>query len=113
MEYPERTPSEILVPASSITSIVEAPGQSNYSTANTFLESFCECRSQIDLPAYVIRIAPISDHGYISETSTAKRSIEAQGIAFSTVQEFLQSLELAIILSGNDPQQCPNGRLLA
>ncbi|KAF2183253.1 KR-domain-containing protein [Zopfia rhizophila CBS 207.26] len=85
---------DFFVLTSSITSIIEAPGQSNYNSANTFLEAFCQYRHSISLPASVISICPVNDAGFIAENVATRKTIQAQGISLFSQKEFLDYLQL-------------------
>ena len=95
----ENQPVEFFVLASSLASLIEVPGQSNYSAANSFLEAFCQYRHSIGLPASVVSISPIEDVGYIAENADARKSIDVQGMGTLSNKEFLEYMELAILNS--------------
>jgi NAD(P)-dependent dehydrogenase (short-subunit alcohol dehydrogenase family)/aryl carrier-like protein len=90
---------DFMVMASSINTIVESPGQGNYSAANTFLEAFTQYRRSLSLPASVLNICAIEDVGYVAENAFAKKNIKSQGLYSLREKELLDSFELAIRLS--------------
>ncbi|KKA22694.1 Fatty acid synthase, partial [Rasamsonia emersonii CBS 393.64] len=51
--FKEEKSLDFFVLASSMVTIVERPGQGNYSAANTFLEAFSQYRQALSLPASV------------------------------------------------------------
>ncbi|TVY75062.1 Highly reducing polyketide synthase gloL [Fusarium oxysporum f. sp. cubense] len=90
---------DFFVMASSMVTIVEQPGQGNYSAANTFLEAFTQYRRSLSLPASVINICPIDGVGFVAENAFARKNMKAQGLYFLGETELLDFLGLAIRLS--------------
>lgn len=83
--------------ASSIISVLDATGQSNYLAANAVNEAFCRYRLSLGLPASVLNICPIDDVGFVAENEHATKSLEAQGLRGANEREFLECLELSIL----------------
>ena len=94
-------------------------GQSNYASANTFLDSFAQYRQTLGLTASVIDIGPVDEIGYVSRTPATRETLLATLETLLTEQNFLDSLQLAIARSSTSyaPQrpssplsgwQCPN-----
>lgn len=86
--------------ASSISTVFDMPGQSNYQAANIFLQAFCQYRHSLGLPASVMDISPINDVGYISTTAEAVRQIRGSGLVFDGERDFLDCFELSLASSG-------------
>ncbi|OJJ41603.1 hypothetical protein ASPWEDRAFT_48144 [Aspergillus wentii DTO 134E9] len=97
--FPDRDSLDFLVLASSIVTVVEQPGQGNYSAANTYLEAFCQYRRSRSLPASVLNICPIDGVGNVAENNSARKSLKAQGLYFLGEKELLDFLELSIFIS--------------
>lgn len=74
-------------------------GQSNYASANTFLDSFVQYRQNLGLAASVIDIGPVDEVGYVSRTPDNKGPLLASLETLLTEQEFLDTLQLAIARS--------------
>lgn len=87
---------DFFVLASSLVTIVEQPGQGNYSAANTYLEAFCQWRRALDLPASILNICPIDGVGFVAENSFARKNMKAQGLYFLGESELLDFLELSM-----------------
>ncbi|KAE9370652.1 hypothetical protein N431DRAFT_559764 [Stipitochalara longipes BDJ] len=90
---------DFFVLASSLVTIVEQPGQGNYSASNTFLEAFCQYRHSLSLPASVLNICPIDGVGFLAQNPFAKRNMKTQGYYFLREPELLDFLELSIFNS--------------
>lgn len=75
-------------------------GQSNYASANTFLDTFALYRQRLGLAASVMDIGPIEGVGFLSRNSTARANFEAVSNLL-TEQNFLDYLQLAISRSSN------------
>jgi len=85
--------------ASSLVTIVEQPGQGNYSAANTYLEAWCQWRRAQSLPASILNICPIDGVGFVAENQFARKNMKAQGLYFLGESEFLDFLELSMFAS--------------
>jgi hypothetical protein len=83
--------------ASSIVSVIDEPGQGNYSAACVFLEAFCQYRRSLGLPASVLNISPVDGVGYIAENAHARRNLKAQGIYSLGEHEFLDFVQLNLL----------------
>jgi aryl carrier-like protein len=86
--------------ASSIVTVADEAGQSNYSAACNFLEAFCQYRHSLGLPATVLNICPIGGVGYVAENAHARRSINAQGLYTLGEHEFLDFVQHNILAAG-------------
>ena len=87
---------DFFVLASSLVTIVEQPGQGNYSAANTYLEAFCQWRRASSLPASILNICPIADVGFVAENPFARKNMKAQGLYFLGERELLDFMELSM-----------------
>ncbi|RSL77235.1 hypothetical protein CEP51_009247 [Fusarium floridanum] len=85
--------------ASSTVTVVDQPGQGNYKAGCTFIESFCQYRHSLGLPASVLSICPIEDVGFVAENPAALRSIKLQGLYTLGEKEFLDSVEASLVNS--------------
>ena len=74
-------------------------GQSNYASANTFLDSFVQYRQNLGLAASVMDIGPVDDVGYVSRTPATRETLLATLETLLTEQDFLDTLQLAIARS--------------
>ena len=102
---------EFFVMTSSLSAVIYQPGQSNYNAANTFMESFCQYRHSLGMPASVLNICPIEGVGFVAENSDARRKLKSQGHWFLDEQALLEFVELAILSSyprerGNSSEDC-------
>jgi aryl carrier-like protein len=85
--------------ASSTVTVVDQPGQGNYKAGCTFVESFCQYRHSLGLPASVLSICPIKDVGFVAENPAALRSIKLQGLYSLGETRFLESVEASLLNS--------------
>ena len=83
-------------------------GQSNYASANTFLDSFAQYRQNLGMAASVMDIGPVDDVGYVSRTAATRETLLATLETLLTEQNFLDSLQLAIARSST--QYAPQKR---
>ena len=86
-------------------------GQSNYASANTFLDAFVSYRQQQGLAASVLDIGPVDDVGYVSRTQATRETLLATLETLLTEQNFLDTLQLAIARSS--PGYAPKTRLVS
>lgn len=95
----DQPPLDFFVMTSSLVTLIDQPGQSNYAAANTFLESFCQYRHKMGLPASVIGVCPIDDIGFVSESPVVRRKLKSQGLYFLPESEMLDYIRLAVLNS--------------
>ncbi|KAI0377169.1 polyketide synthase [Hypomontagnella monticulosa] len=88
--------------ASSLVTVIDQPGQGNYSAGCSFLEAFCQYRHGLGLPATVLNICPVGGVGYVAENPHARRNTKAQGLVFLGEQEFLDFVQLNILHPNGD-----------
>ncbi|PVH94050.1 KR-domain-containing protein [Periconia macrospinosa] len=81
---------------SSIAGVVGQWGQSNYASANTFLDSFVQYRHTLSLPASVINICAMKDIGYLAENEGMIDRVVKLGTQMVGETELLRSISLAI-----------------
>ena len=84
---------------SSISGIIGNPGQANYASANTFLDSFVQFRHAKGLAASVIDIGVMGDVGYVSNNQAVMEQFKEKGTYILQEQDLLDSIELAIKVS--------------
>ena len=90
---------DFFIMTSSLVTLIDQPGQSNYAAANTFLESFCQYRHTLGLPASVLGICPIEDIGFVAENTVIRKKLKSQGLYFLPERELLDYMELAVLNS--------------
>lgn len=81
---------------SSISGIVGNPGQTNYASANTFLDAFVQFRHGNGLPASVMDVGAMGEVGYVSQNMTIMAQLKAGLGYILQEQDLLDSIELAI-----------------
>ena len=64
---------------SSLSAVIYQPGQSNDNTANTFIESFCQYRHSLGMPALVLNIFPIEGVDFVAENNKVRRKLRSLG----------------------------------
>ncbi|KAK0651152.1 KR domain-containing protein [Cercophora newfieldiana] len=90
-------PLDIFWLASSTVTAVDQPGQGSYKAGCVFLESFCQYRHSLGLPASVLSICPIEDVGFVAENAFAKRNTIAQGNYMLGEREFPECVEASLL----------------
>jgi hypothetical protein len=90
---------DFFIMASSLVAHVDLAGQSNYAATCTFLESFCQYRHTLGLPASVLSICPVDDIGFVAVNPAVKKRLKSQGLYFVAERELLDYIELAILTS--------------
>lgn len=99
----QKQPLDFFFLASSIVTVVDQPGQGNYSAASTYVEAFAQYRRGLGLPASVLNICPVKGVGFVADNPHAMRNTRAQGIYFLGEREFLDFAEHAVL--NNRPDQ--------
>lgn len=78
-------------------------GQSNYASANAFLDAFVQYRQGMRLPVSAIDIGANGDVGFVARTQSVLDSMKATSGRFMSEEEFLDCLQLAIARSSASP----------
>lgn len=102
---------------SSLSGIMGQRGQSNYASANTFLDSFVQYRQSMGQPAAVVDIGVMSDHGYVADNPVLLEQLRTQGMHCIRVAELLDSITAVLKTQPNpegnvmfsNPTQLVNG----
>ncbi|KAK4183857.1 KR domain-containing protein [Podospora australis] len=87
---------DFFVLASSAITLIYQPGESNYSTANTFLEAFVSYRRGLGLPASAMGICPLMAFGYKEGNPIAMHEVLSTGLAPMAEKDFLEFMEYSI-----------------
>ncbi|KAG9495698.1 hypothetical protein J7337_012254 [Fusarium musae] len=95
--------------ASSAVTFADQPGQGNYKSGCIFIESFCQYRHSLGLPASVLSICGIEDVGYLAENPSALRSIKLQGLHTVREKQFLESVEACLFNSAPSSHRSAGG----
>ncbi|KAI0382924.1 KR domain-containing protein [Hypomontagnella monticulosa] len=88
---------DFVVVTSSILTVTDQPGQSNYAAANTFLESFCQYRRAHGLPACALAMCPIDDVGFVADNQSIRKQLKSRGFCFLSEKEMLEHFQLALM----------------
>lgn len=89
---------------SSISGILGQPGQSNYASANSFLDAFVQYRKRMGLPCTAIDLGAVEDAGYLTSNKDLLRKMKGTGWRPVREIELLEDLEFALSSSGpSDP----------
>lgn len=81
---------------SSMSGTIGQPGQTNYASANTFLDSFTAYRNELNMVASTVDIGAVQDVGYIAHSEDLLRKMEASAAHAVREQELLDGLSLAV-----------------
>ena len=87
---------------SSISSFLGNASQTNYASANAFLDTFCQYRRNLGLPGQSINWGALN-LGLLLNKDHLQKFLEAQGLMVLDVSEIQESLEQCLLL--NKPQQ--------
>ena len=87
---------DFLVLFSSIGGTYGYYGQSNYNSANCFLNSFSQYRQNLGMNTSVISIGPIDDVGLVSRMESIRDALKQNLAKLLTERYFLDNLQLAI-----------------
>lgn len=94
---------------SSISGIIGQPGQANYASASTFLDTFVKYRTDRGLPASTIDIGDVTDIGVISNDDGLKRVMKLTGAYGINEQEFLDAIAISMSFSSASSQSIMRG----
>lgn len=80
---------DIFVLFSSMSGTIGQPGQANYASVNTFLDSFAQFRADWGLPISTIDIGAVEDLGYIFHNESLLKKLKALAAYGITRQDLL------------------------
>ncbi|KAG4443875.1 hypothetical protein IFR05_000641 [Cadophora sp. M221] len=89
---------------SSLSGIVGQVGQSNYASANTFLDAFVNFRRSKGLPCTSLNIGAVEGAGYLVEDEELLRKMKGTGWRAVQESELLEVLGPVMRRSGNQPR---------
>lgn len=96
---------------SSVASICGNPGQSAYSAACAYQDSFAHFLRRQGLPAHSINVAVVTDVGYVAEEPEVAASLRRQGLGTLTIDQLLRHLDCLLAVPGAASGQSAVGLL--
>ena len=97
----------IFICFSSVCSKMGNHAQSNYAFGNNYMETLCEYRKSIGLPALAIQVGVISNFGFVSRVlAKSKNNLSVLNYASMKLEEFLAITEKLLLHSQNH-DNCP------
>ncbi|KAF7551441.1 hypothetical protein G7Z17_g5025 [Cylindrodendrum hubeiense] len=81
---------------SSLVGLAGHPGQANYSSANSFLDSFVQYRHNLGLPCSVIDIGCMEGIGILSEKAATKEKYTSMGVYMLQEQDLVEAIQVSI-----------------
>ncbi|KAI0856935.1 acyl transferase domain-containing protein [Xylaria cubensis] len=87
---------DFFVLCGSISGHIGQPGQANYASANTFLDSFAQYRNNLGLAASVIDIGAVEDVGVLARNTGLLARMKADGLHALSEQELLDAFVYAM-----------------
>ncbi|KAH8728017.1 hypothetical protein GQ44DRAFT_757464 [Phaeosphaeriaceae sp. PMI808] len=82
---------------SSLSGVLGQVGQANYASANTFLDSFAQYRTNMHLPCTTIDLGAMEGIGYLSDNQDLLRKMQGTGWRVVQETELLGALDLAMV----------------
>src|SRR6266480_5214564 len=95
----EHQPVDFFLLLSSWSGLVGQWGQTNYASANTFLDAFTQYRHSQGLPSMTIDIGVMEDIGYVSRNARVLEHFHTTSSHVLYEQDLLDSLQLSIARS--------------
>ncbi|OAQ63678.2 polyketide synthase [Pochonia chlamydosporia 170] len=83
---------------SSMSGVTGQAGQANYAGANTFLDSFVQYRTSLQMLCSAIDIGAVQDIGYVSQDEALLKRMKATSAHGITEEELMETLSAAILL---------------
>lgn len=77
----------------SVVTVVDQPGEGNYSTASIDIEAFARYCRGLGLPMVVLNICPVKGVGLVADNTQAMRNTKAQGICCLGERKYLDYVE--------------------
>jgi aryl carrier-like protein len=99
----KNSPIDWFVLFSSFSGIIGQWNQANYAAANTFLDAFVQYRHRLGLPASVLDLGVVEDHGYMSRSAELTANFKNWGAQTVQEQDLLDAVQLSIESSMPSP----------
>jgi aryl carrier-like protein len=90
------TDLDFFILMSSISASVGHPGQANYSSANSFLDSFAQYRQSLGLPCSVINLGGMEGVGFLSERPAKLNQYRSFGLYMLQEHHLVESIQLGL-----------------
>lgn len=84
---------------SSVSGVMGHSLQANYSSANTFLDSFVQYRHSLALPCSVIDLGAVEGFGFLHERASRANQYHSLGLSFLGEQEVIDAVHVSILNS--------------
>ncbi|KAL2845909.1 hypothetical protein BJY01DRAFT_177125 [Aspergillus pseudoustus] len=81
-------------------------GQSNYSAACSFQDTFVRHMANAGQPAFSINIGPVMEVGYVSENPEVAEALRRNGLGAVSISDVLVLINYAITNPSTDPTAC-------
>ncbi|THV53463.1 hypothetical protein BGAL_0050g00300 [Botrytis galanthina] len=94
-------PLEFFLMTSSVSGSVGTATESNYCSANHFLDAFARYRHSLNLPAIALGLGMISEVGYLHENPDIEALLLRKGIQAINEDELIQIVDLALSSQGH------------
>lgn len=95
---------DFFVLMSSISGCVGHPGQANYTSANSFLDSFAQYRQGRGEVCSVINLGGMADSGFLSERPEKMKQYRTFGLFMLFEQHLLGAVQLAVQSTATQPE---------
>ncbi|KAL4863599.1 hypothetical protein BDV12DRAFT_206352 [Aspergillus spectabilis] len=87
---------DFFIVVGSVSGVCGNPGQANYATANTFLDSFTHYRRHLGLPAGIVDLGAVEDVGMMAQNPEALQRAQIASVCFPSEQQLIDGLKLAL-----------------
>ncbi|RDA94924.1 hypothetical protein CP533_0174 [Ophiocordyceps camponoti-saundersi (nom. inval.)] len=104
------TKLDFFILASSLSGFVGQPGQANYASANSFLDSFVQYRHSLNLPCSVVDLGAVEGIGYLSDKQSKLNVYKSFGADLLHEQNIIDSIQLAMKRSSPANSMRPTSR---
>ncbi|KAM3476998.1 hypothetical protein MY8738_006692 [Beauveria namnaoensis] len=80
----------------SVAGLVGQPGQGNYASANSFLDSFCHYRQQLGLPCSVIDLGGMQGIGFLAGNANKMSQFKSAGMFLLHEHHLMEAIEIGL-----------------
>ncbi len=109
IDHSPGTDLDFFILFSSVVGVIGQPGQANYASANTFLDSFMQYRHSLGLPCSVIDLGGMDGIGFLTTRPDKLHQYRSSGLYLLREHHLMEAIQIAMKRSAPVDSFAPRG----